>query len=46
LPYALLTGTARVDRHVLLHPLALFNAEAELLEQVARSVAVDQLDGR
>jgi hypothetical protein len=37
---------ARIDSHVLFYPLAHLNAEAELLEQVAQSVPVDQLDGR
>ena len=37
---------AGIDSHVLLYPLAYVNAEAELLEQVAQSVPVDQLDGR
>jgi hypothetical protein len=37
---------ARVDSHVLLYPLTYLNAEAELLEQVAQPVAVDQPNGR
>jgi hypothetical protein len=41
-----LVEEARVDCHVLLYPLTHLNAEAELPEQVAQSVAVDQLDGR
>jgi len=42
----ILVKEARVDSHVLLDPLTHLNAEAELLEQVAQSVAVDQLNGR
>src|SRR5215467_12684111 len=41
-----LVKEARVDSHVLLYPLTHLNAETELLEQVAQSVAIDQLDGR
>jgi len=37
---------ARIDSHVLLYSFAHFNAEAKLLEQVAQSVPVDQLDRR
>ena len=42
----ILVKEVRVDSHVLLYPLTHFNAEAVLLEEVAQSVAVDQLDGR
>ena len=39
-----LVEEARIDSHVLLHPLAYLNPEPELLEPIAQSVAVDQLD--
>jgi hypothetical protein len=39
-----LVKEARIDGNVLCYLLADVNAEAELLEQVAQPVAVDQLD--
>src|SRR6266566_3250624 len=41
-----LVEEARIDSHDLLDLLPYFHAESEQLEQVAQSVAVDQLDGR
>ena len=42
----ILVKEARVDSHVLLYPLTYFNAETKLLEQVAQSTEVDQLNWR